>query len=47
MVNERPMLERLRCLFERDLIEQSAIERLARAAFLAGALWLAICWALT
>ena len=35
----------LHALLERDLIEQSALERLARAAFAAGLLWVAIVWA--
>lgn len=35
----------LRALFERGLIEQSAAERLAKAVFLSGLLWLAIWWA--
>jgi hypothetical protein len=37
----------LRTLLDRDLIEQSAIERLARAAFVSGLLWVAIAWALS
>ena len=36
---------RLRGLTDRDLIEQSVIERLAKAAFAAGLLWAAIAWA--
>jgi hypothetical protein len=43
----RPILGRLRGFFERDLIEQSVTERLAKAAFAAGLLWLAIWWALS
>lgn len=38
-------MQPLRAFFERDLIEQGAGERLARAAFLSGLLWLAIWWA--
>ena len=34
-------------VLDRDLIEQSAVERLARAAFAAGLLWVAIAWALS
>jgi hypothetical protein len=41
----RPILSRLRVVLERDLIEQSVVERLAKAAFAAGLLWLAIWWA--
>ena len=37
----------LRGFFGRDLIEQSAIERLAKAVFVAGLLWVAIAWALS
>lgn len=43
-------LERLgpiRGWFERDLLEQSITERLARAGFVAILLWLAIYWALS
>ena len=41
------MVGHLREFFGRDLIEQSAIERLARAVFVAGLLWVAIAWALS
>ena len=44
---ERVVLGRVRGLFERDLLEQSVTERLARAGFAAGLLWLAIYWALS
>jgi hypothetical protein len=47
IVNARPMPDRLRGFLKRDLIEQNATERLARAALLAGVRWLAICWALS
>jgi hypothetical protein len=43
----RPILGRFRGTFERDLIEQSAAERLAKAAGIAGLLWLAIWWAVS
>jgi hypothetical protein len=43
----RPVIGRLRGVLERDLIEQSAAERLVRAVFAAGLLWLAIWWALS
>ena len=43
----QPILCRLRVVLERDLIEQSIAERLAKAAFAAGLLWLAIWWALS
>jgi hypothetical protein len=42
---ERLLLVRVRDLLERDLLEQSVTERLARAAFAAVLLWLAIYWA--
>jgi hypothetical protein len=42
----RPTLGSLRVILERDLLAQSAVERLARALFPAGLLWLAIWWAL-
>jgi hypothetical protein len=32
--------------FDRDLLEQSVTERLARAVFVIGLLWLAVYWAL-
>ena len=44
---ERMLLGRVRDLLERDLLEQSAAERLARAAFAAVLLWLAIYWAMS
>ena len=40
-------LGRLCGVFVRDLIEQSAAERLVRAGCIAGLLWLAIWWALS
>jgi hypothetical protein len=43
----RVMVGHLRGFFGRDLIEQSAIERLARAVLVAGLLWVAIAWALS
>jgi hypothetical protein len=43
---ERVLLGRVRDFLERDLLEQSVIERLAKAAFAAVLLWLAIYWAL-
>jgi hypothetical protein len=43
----RTTLGRVRGCFERDLLEQSVTERLAKAACVAGLLWLAIYWALT
>jgi hypothetical protein len=36
-----------RAVFDRDLLEQSVAERLARAAIPAFLLWLAIYWALS
>jgi len=41
------MVGHLREFLGRDLIEQSAIERLVRAACVAGFLWVAIAWALS
>ncbi len=41
----RAIAGHLRGLTERDLIEQSVIERLVKAAFAAGLLWAAIAWA--
>ncbi len=41
----RPLLPRFRRAFERSLIEQSAVERLGKAAFASALLWLAIWWA--
>lgn len=46
-VKARQTRERLRCIFERDLFEQSAGERLVKALFPVGLLWLAIWWALS
>ena len=43
----RPVIDRLRGVLERDLIAQSAAERLVKALFAAGLLWLAIWWALS
>jgi hypothetical protein len=40
-----PLINRFRNLFERSLMEQSAVERLGRAAFASTLLWLAIWWA--
>jgi len=42
----RSILHRLRTVLERDLIEQSVVQRLTKAAFAACVLWLAIWWAL-
>jgi hypothetical protein len=42
---ERVLLGRVRDFWERDLLEQSVTERLARAACAAALLWLAIYWA--
>ena len=44
---ERVLLDRVRDLWERDLLEQSVAERLVRAGCAAALLWLAICWALS
>jgi hypothetical protein len=41
----RPPLAHFRSVFERSLIEQGAVERLVKAVFLSGLLWLAIWWA--
>jgi hypothetical protein len=41
------LLDRVRDLVERDLLEQSVTERLVRAACAAALLWLAIYWALS
>jgi hypothetical protein len=46
-VTARPVVGRLRGVLERDLIAQSAAERLVKALFAAGLLWLAIWWALS
>jgi hypothetical protein len=43
----RPIVGRFRGVLERDLIQQSAAERLVRALFAAGLLWVAIWWALS
>ena len=43
----RVMLRRLAGLFNRDVLEQSAAERLVTAACATGLLWLAIYWALS
>ena len=43
----RPVLGRFRDVIERDLIEQSVAERVAKAALIAGLLWVAIWWALS
>jgi hypothetical protein len=42
----RPSFRPLRRFLDRDLLEQSVAERLAKAAIAAGFLWLAIWWAL-
>ena len=42
-----PVLGRLHNMVDRGLLEQSAAERLARAAVAAVLLWLAIYWALS
>jgi hypothetical protein len=44
---ERVLLDLVRDLWERDLLEQSVTERLAGAACAAALLWLAIYWALS
>lgn len=46
-VTARPIFGRLRGVLERDLLEQSAAERLVKALLAAGLLWLAIWWALS
>jgi hypothetical protein len=46
-VTARLIIGRLRGVLERDLIEQSVAERLVKALFAAGLLWLAIWWALS
>ena len=46
-VTGRPVIGRLRGVLERDLIAQSAAERLVKALFAASLLWLAIWWALS
>jgi hypothetical protein len=42
-----PVIGRLRGVLERDLIAQSSGERLVKALFAAGLLWMAIWWALS
>jgi hypothetical protein len=44
---EGVVLNRLRDLYERDPLEQSVTERLAKAGSVATLLWLAIYWALS
>jgi hypothetical protein len=44
---DRLVLGQVRTLVERDLLEQSVTERLARAVVAAALLWLAIYWALS
>jgi hypothetical protein len=46
-VTPRLAIGRLRDVLERGLIAQSAAERLVKALFAAGLLWLAIWWALS
>jgi hypothetical protein len=46
-VTPRLAIGRLRGVLERDLIAQSAAERLVKALFAAGLLWLLIWWALS
>jgi hypothetical protein len=46
-VTPRTVIGRLRGVVERDLIAQSAAERLVKALLAAGLLWLAIWWALS
>jgi hypothetical protein len=43
----RPSLRPLRRFLDRDLLEQSVAERLAKAVLAACFLWLAIWWALS
>jgi hypothetical protein len=43
----RGVLGQFRAALARDLIEQSVVERLARAALAVGLLWVAIWWALS
>lgn len=47
IVIAQPILARVRGVLERNLIEQSAAERVVKAGFVAGLLWLAIWWALS
>jgi hypothetical protein len=42
-----PSFRPLRRFLDRDLLEQSVAERLAKAVIAAGFLWLAIWWALS
>lgn len=42
-----PSFRPLRGFLQRGLLEQGVAERLAKAAFAAGLLWLAIWWALS
>jgi hypothetical protein len=43
----RPSFLALRSFLDRDLLEQSVVERLIKAVIVAGFLWLAIWWALS
>jgi len=43
----RPGFRPLRVSLQRDLLEQSVAERLAKAAIVVALLWLAIWWALS
>jgi hypothetical protein len=43
----RPSFRPLRRFLDRDLLEQSVVERLVKAVIVAGFLWLAIWWALS
>jgi len=43
----RPGFHPLRVSLQRDLLEQSVAERLAKAAIVVALLWLAIWWALS
>ena len=43
----RPSFRRLGSFLDRDLLEQSVVERLVKAAIAACFLWLAIWWALS
>jgi hypothetical protein len=43
----RRIADRLRVAIERDPIEQGVAERLAKAGFASGLLWVAIWWALS
>jgi hypothetical protein len=46
-VTARPSFRPLQRFLDRDLLEQSVAERLAKAAIAACFLWLAIWWALS